>query len=288
MRGIQGQRAPPSWTPGFTVLTGILLAATRLESHHPPLPHEDGGVSGETWHGLKSFESAGNRKKQNTSKPGGDWKGLIIIPDSPRAIPLLSVTGTQQVGVHRAEKPLSQAAETHDAPSREGKARERTLEGEEEDEGTDSPAPSPSSPHIPWPWGPSHLPQTREHLGGEAPVGEGREVRGTGSNLGQASQGVDLTRPSILVFPEVDGVSRIDGGVLVKEVVGSQNEPHTVPHCHGVGNVLCMWDVQETGCHPGHQVLAGEERGPRGLALLRTPLPPTGFTLGAHHHSRGF
>ena len=92
-------------------------------------------------------------------------------------------------------------------------------------------------------------------------MGEGREVRGTGSNLGQASQGVDLTGPSILVFSEVDGVSRIDGGVLVKEVVGSQKEAHTVPHCHRVGNVLCMWDVQETGCHPGHQVLVRQERG---------------------------
>ena len=61
--------------------------------------------------------------------------------------------------------------------------------------------------------------------------------------------------------PEVDGVSRIDGGVLVEEVVGSQKEAHTVAHCHRVGNVLCMWDVQETSCHPGHQVLVGEERG---------------------------
>ena len=92
-------------------------------------------------------------------------------------------------------------------------------------------------------------------------MGEGREIRGTGRSLGQTSQGVDLTGPSILVFLEVDRVSRIDGGVLVKEVVGSQKEAHTVPHCHRVGNVLCMWDVQETSCHPGHQVLVGQERG---------------------------
>ena len=92
-------------------------------------------------------------------------------------------------------------------------------------------------------------------------MGEGREVRDTGRSLGQASQGVDLTGPSILAFPEVDGVSRIHGGLLVKEVVGSQEEAHTVPHCHRVGNILCMWDVQETGCHPGHQVLVEEERG---------------------------
>lgn len=88
---------------------------------------------------------------------------------------------------------------------------------------------------------------------------EGREVRDTGSSLGEASQGVDLTGRSILVPPEVDGVSRIGGGVLVKEVVGSEEEAHTIPHSHRVGDVLCMWDVQETGCHPGHQVLAGEK-----------------------------
>ena len=59
-------------------------------------------------------------------------------------------------------------------------------------------------------------------------MGEGREIRGTDSSLGQAIQGVDFTRPSILVFLEVDGVSRIDGGVLVKEVVGLQEEAQTV------------------------------------------------------------
>ena len=91
----------------------------------------------------------------------------------------------------------------------------------------------------------------------EAPVGEGRETGGTGSSLGEASQGVDITGPRILVLPEVDGVSRIDGGVLVKEVVGSEEEAHTVRHRHCVGDVLCVWDVQETGCHPGHQVLGG-------------------------------
>ena len=88
-------------------------------------------------------------KKQNTSKPGSDWKTLIIIPGSSLAIPLLSATGTQQLGVHRAETTLSLAAQAQDAPSREGRqGRERTLEGEEGEEGTDSPAPSPS-PHIP-------------------------------------------------------------------------------------------------------------------------------------------
>lgn len=93
----------------------------------------------------------------------------------------------------------------------------------------------------------------------EAPVREGREVRDTGSSLGEASQRVDLTGRSILVPTEVDGISRIGGGALVKEVVGSEEEAHSIPHSHCVGDVLRMWDVQETGCHPGHQVLAGEK-----------------------------
>lgn len=89
---------------------------------------------------------------------------------------------------------------------------------------------------------------------------EGREVGGTVSSLGEASQGVDLTGPSILVLPEIDGVRRIKGRVPIKEVVGSEEEAHTIPHSHRVGNVLCVWDVQETSCHPGHQVLAGRRK----------------------------
>lgn len=112
----------------------------------------------------------------------------------------------------------------------------------------------------PGPGAPGHIPHSRDHLVvREAPVREGREVRGTVSSLGEASQGVDLTGPSILVPPEIDGISRIGGGVLVKEVVGSEEETHTVAHSHCVGNVLCMWDVQEASCHPGHQILAGEK-----------------------------
>ena len=121
--------------------------------------------------------------------------------------------------------------------------------------------PIPSPPRTPWPWGPSHIPHPRNHLAvGEARVGEGREVGGTGRSLGEASQAVDLTAPSILVLPEVDRVSRIDGGVLVKKVVGSEEEAHAVLHSHCVGNVLCMGHVQETGCHPGHQVLMGVKK----------------------------
>ena len=42
-----------------------------------------------------------------------------MTPESLLAIPFLSVTGTQQVGIHRTEKLLSQASQIQDAPSRE-------------------------------------------------------------------------------------------------------------------------------------------------------------------------
>lgn len=108
-------------------------------------------------------------------------------------------------------------------------------------------------------------PATFPILGGplvvrEAPVGEGREVWGTGSRLRKASQGVDLAGPGILVPLEIDRVCRIEGGVLVKEVVGSEEEAHSIAHSHCVGNIFCMRDVQETSCHPGHQVLAREKK----------------------------
>lgn len=120
-----------------------------------------------------------------------------------------------------------------------------------------APAPLPTA----WPWGPWHTPHPGDPLVvREAPVGEGREVWGTGSSLGKASQGVDLAGPGILVPPEIDRVRRLEGGVLVKEVVGSEEEAHTVPHSHRVGNVFRVWDVQEASCHPGHQVLAEEKK----------------------------
>ena len=65
MRGNKGRRAPSNWTPGFTVLAGILSVAIPLESPHPPLHCEDWGVSGETWNGLKSYESTENQRQKD-------------------------------------------------------------------------------------------------------------------------------------------------------------------------------------------------------------------------------
>ena len=74
-----------------------------------------------------------------------------MTPESSLAIPFLSVTGTQQVGIHRAEKLLSQASQIQDAPSRQGEAREddgreRTSGCEEREGDPGSPAQGPSSP----------------------------------------------------------------------------------------------------------------------------------------------
>lgn len=98
-------------------------------------------------------------------------------------------------------------------------------------------------------------------------MGEVREIRGTGRSLGQASQGVDLVGPSILVFLEVDGVIRIGWrGPDQRSCRVAGRSPHP-SHCHRVWNVPCMW-MQESGCHPGHQVLVQEERGSQSLVLL--------------------
>lgn len=91
-------------------------------------------------------------------------------------------------------------------------------------------------------------------------MGEGREVGDTVGSLRQASQGVDPTVRDILVLPEIDGVGRVEGGVLIKEVIRPEEEAHSVPYGHRVGNVFRMWDVQKASCHPGYQVLVGEKK----------------------------
>lgn len=94
----------------------------------------------------------------------------------------------------------------------------------------------------------------------KAPMGEGRDFWGTGGSLGQASQGVNLTGCGILALPKIDRVSRMEGGVLVKEVIRPEEEAHCVPHGHRVGDVFRVRDVQKASCHPGYQILAGERK----------------------------
>lgn len=54
-------------------------------------------------------------------------------------------------------------------------------------------------------------------------------------------------------------VSGRQGRVFWEEVEGSEQEAHGVPGRGRVGDVLCVGDVQEAHCDPGHQVL--RERG---------------------------
>lgn len=73
--------------------------------------------------------------------------------------------------------------------------------------------------------------------------------------MGDAGHRIDIAEPSILALLKVDTARGEDGGVLIKEVIGSEQEANSVPHSNCVGDILSMGDVQEAGCNPGHQVL---------------------------------
>lgn len=82
--------------------------------------------------------------------------------------------------------------------------------------------------------------------------------------MGDAGHRVDSAEPSILALLKVDAARGENGGVLIKEVIGSEQEANSVPQSHCVGDVLSMGDVQEAGCNPSDQVLQ-EEGGAGGL-----------------------
>ena len=70
---------------------------------------------------------------------------------------------------------------------------------------------------------------------------------------------IHTAEPSILAFLKVDTARGEDGGVLIKEVIGSEQEANSVPQSHCVGDILSVGDVQEAGCNPSYQVLQEEE-----------------------------
>lgn len=98
----------------------------------------------------------------------------------------------------------------------------------------------------------------------KALVIERGQVRDTGRQVGDAGHRVDTAEPSILALLKVDAAWGEDGGVLIKEVIGSEQEANSVPQSHCVGDILSMGNVQEAGCNPSHQVLQ-EKGGARGL-----------------------
>ena len=77
--------------------------------------------------------------------------------------------------------------------------------------------------------------------------------------MGNAGHMIHTAEPSILAFLKVDTARGEDGGVLIKEVIGSEQEANSVPQSHCVGDILSVGDVQEAGCNPSHQVLQEEE-----------------------------
>lgn len=111
---------------------------------------------------------------------------------------------------------------------------------------------------------PTLPPASPPPLGLEVLVRERGQGRDTGCQAGGAGHRVGIAEPSILAFLKVDAARGEDGGVLIKEVIGSEQEANFVPHSDCVGDVLSMGDVQEAGCNPGHQVLK-EEGGAEGL-----------------------
>lgn len=61
--------------------------------------------------------------------------------------------------------------------------------------------------------------------------------------MGDAGHRVDMAEPSILALLKVDAARGEDGGVLIKEVIGSKQEANSVPHSNCVGDILSMGDV---------------------------------------------
>lgn len=81
--------------------------------------------------------------------------------------------------------------------------------------------------------------------------------------MGDTGHRVDTAEPSILVLLKVDAARGEDGRILIKEVIGSEQEANSVPQSHSVGDILSMGDMQEAGCNPSHQVLQEEEEAER-------------------------
>lgn len=93
--------------------------------------------------------------------------------------------------------------------------------------------------------------------------------------MGDAGHRVDTAEPSILALLKVDTARGEDGGILIKEVIGSEQEADSVPQSHCVGDILGMGDMQEAGCNPSHQVLReeGQAERLRGGETQRTTPP---------------
>lgn len=100
------------------------------------------------------------------------------------------------------------------------------------------------------PSGLSSLPVLKLHDSVEAMVREGLQHRAAGL-LGEAGHPVVFTAVRAAGV-DVNPVSRVDGWVLIKVVVGAQQDAASVAHGNSVGNVLGVGDVEEASGDPGN------------------------------------
>lgn len=163
MRGNKGQRAPSNWTPGFTVLPGNPIGKPPLREPPSSLPCEDWGVSerpGMAEKDLRAQETKDKKdKKAKHTKTRNRLLGFNNHSRLPTGHSFPLCDRIPQGGVHRAGgTALCQAAQAQDAPSREEASERKGPWRVKREKSADRPTAPSSSPHIPWPWGPSHIP----------------------------------------------------------------------------------------------------------------------------------
>lgn len=100
------------------------------------------------------------------------------------------------------------------------------------------------------PSGLSSLPILKLHDSLEAIVRERLQHRAAGL-LGEAGHPVVVTAVRAAGL-DVNPVYRVNGWVLIKVVVGPQQDAATVAHGNSVGNVLGVGDVEEASGDPGN------------------------------------
>lgn len=66
---------------------------------------------------------------------------------------------------------------------------------------------------------------------------------------------VDLTGSGVLQVVEINTVWRIHGRVIIKIIVGSQEETNHIPKGCSIGYVFSMWNMEKTSIDPGNQIL---------------------------------
>lgn len=97
------------------------------------------------------------------------------------------------------------------------------------------------------------LPILELHDSTKATVSKGFQYRHAGL-LRKAGHPV-VFAALLCAWAKVHRISRVDGWVLIKVVMGPQEDATPISHCYRVGDILSVGDVEEASGHPGNQVL---------------------------------